>query len=279
MEIAVDDEAFKNAVNQYAVCDDCVKSVNGKEPDETGNVYISVGAVNSVDGIAPEADSNGNVNLNAIRTINNESPDSEGNINIALGVTSVNGISPNENGNVAIVVGVLTINNNRPDTNGNIEIDVGDGYVKSVNGELPNESGNVALNVVESVDGIAPIDGNVSFNLGSNKWVKTDSLGHLTTATTEPFVPDTAKEGYIWNNNGTIEYKDGEFVTLSTEQTITAKKTWDKGGRFNDAVEVYNSTLVVSELTASGTGTLISHGNIVLDSPNAFINIGSTSMG
>lgn len=54
-----------------------VKSVNGIQPDLSGNVYVPIGGVNSVDHVSP--DSTGNVQINAIRTINGHNGDSTGN--------------------------------------------------------------------------------------------------------------------------------------------------------------------------------------------------------
>jgi hypothetical protein len=110
-------------------------------------------------------------------------------------------------------------------------------------------------NIVRSVDSLsADLNGNVSFTIGNDKWVKTNSSGHLVAATSEP-------------------------VDLDSEQTITAKKIWDKGGRFNSDVEIYNSTLKVTNPTKSGTGTIISHGKIILDDIAASINIRSNIQG
>jgi len=79
-----------------------VKSVNGVEPDENGNVTIDVegGGISAVNGIFPDA--TGNVVLGDI-------------------VYSVEGISPDQNGNVALTSMVKSVNNVFP-VNGNVEI-------------------------------------------------------------------------------------------------------------------------------------------------------------
>lgn len=66
-----------------------------------------------------------------------------------------------------------------------IEVDpsVMGGSVRSVNNVGPDANGNVALgDLVQTVDGHSPdSSGDVSFGLTSDKFVKTNSNGHLTT--------------------------------------------------------------------------------------------------
>lgn len=77
---------------------------------------------------------------------------------------------------------------------------------------------------VETVDGIYPSNGAIDFNLGNNKWMKTNSTGHIATTDEVPIALSAGNTGYLYANNGSLEFKQDEFVTLSTEQTITGKK-------------------------------------------------------
>ncbi len=77
--------------------DASVKTVNGAEPDESGNVEIPV--VQTVNGTEP--DENGNVEIPVVHTVNGTEPDESGNVEIPI-VKTVNGIAPDENGNVEV---------------------------------------------------------------------------------------------------------------------------------------------------------------------------------
>lgn len=131
-----------------------VTSVNGIEPDQTGNVdlgELSGGTVTSVNGIEP--DETGNIDLGelggTVTSVNGVAPDENGNVDLGeLGgtVTSVNGIEPDETGNVdlgELSSGTVTsVNGIEPDETGNVDLG---GMVTSVNGIEPDENGNVHL--------------------------------------------------------------------------------------------------------------------------------------
>lgn len=59
--------------------------------------------------------------------------------------------------------------------------------------------------------------------------MKTDGDGHIATTNDVPIVLSSGNNGFLYANNGSLEFKTDEYVTLSTEQTITAKKTFDVG--------------------------------------------------
>jgi len=87
--------------------------------------------------------------------------------------------------------------------------------------------GQLGYGKVKTVDGHEPDEnGEVSFQLTASKWLKSNEQGHIETTDDEPIALDDEEEGYLYNNNGTLEYKDleDEFVTLDTEQTITGEK-------------------------------------------------------
>lgn len=121
-----------------------VSGVNGKKPDESGEVTLTaedVGAVpnttvvvSSVNGIAP---TEGNVNVGTVKSVNGSTPDASGNVNLpqVSGVTSVDGIGADSSGNVQLNA-VKSVNNITP-TDGNVNV----GTVKNVNGYTPDEDG------------------------------------------------------------------------------------------------------------------------------------------
>ena len=77
--------------------------------------------------------------------------------------------------------------------------------------------GQLGYGKVKTVDGKEPDDnGNVSFNLTGGKWLKSDANGHIITSAEDPLSLDDEETGYLYNNNGTLEYKDDEYVTLDT---------------------------------------------------------------
>lgn len=60
-----------------------VKSVNGVEPDEAGNIELVIpkGTVTSINGVEPNAE--GAVTINVVKTVNGNGPDGSGNINVS----------------------------------------------------------------------------------------------------------------------------------------------------------------------------------------------------
>lgn len=121
-----------------------VSGVNGKKPDEGGEVTLTaedVGAVpdttvvvSSVNGIAP---TDGNVNVGTVKSVNGSAPDASGNVNLpkVSGVTSVDGVGADSSGNVQLNA-VKTVNGIAP-ADGNVNV----GTVKNVNGYTPDENG------------------------------------------------------------------------------------------------------------------------------------------
>jgi len=118
--------------------------------------------------------------------------------------------------------------------------------------------------MVTEVDGILPLNGAIDFNLDANKWMKTDSNGHIAITNETPISLSASNTGYLYANNGSLEFKQDEFVTLSTEQTITATKTFN-----NCNVKATNGgRVMVQDATSTGSGTSIGHGTIVLNGGN-----------
>ena len=100
-----------------------VRSVNGVNADENGNVTIEV----------PSTDID---TSEFVKSVNGSTPDSTG--NISIDIPSTDGM-------------VKSVNSQIPDSNGNVDITIPEvdlsGLVKSVNNVHPDENGNISLNV------------------------------------------------------------------------------------------------------------------------------------
>lgn len=155
MKIDIDRGLFKEAVEDAVDLDGYVKSVNNIEPDENGNVDLDENFLEASDittpGIEVGTDYKGDQTVC--------SPNHKHNIkDVEGGIKTVNGTPPDEDGNVEVVAGVRSVNDIEPDEDGNVDLG---GIVYSVNGHEPDEDGNVEFSVVESVDGVSSVDGNV----------------------------------------------------------------------------------------------------------------------
>lgn len=165
-----------------------VRSVNGVNADENGNVEITTsgadltGVVKSVNNIQP--DENGNVTIEVpsadidtsefVKSVNGSTPDSTGNISIDIPSTdgmvkSVNSQIPDSNGNVDITIPevdlsglVKSVNNIQPDENGSLTLEIPstDGMVKSINSVKPDESGNVDITIPKPITNIVGVTDN-----------------------------------------------------------------------------------------------------------------------
>lgn len=175
MKIDIDKTLFKEAVEDVAGLNEYVKSVDNITPDENGNVKLE-GYVKKVSGVEP--DETGNVDLDAnflapsdLTTVGIVvgtdykgektvcSPNHKHNVKDIVGaIKTVNGNSPDETGNVVVEAGIKTVNNIQPDEAGNVDLGQ---LVKTVNSHEPDENGNIQFDVVEKVDGVSPIAGNV----------------------------------------------------------------------------------------------------------------------
>lgn len=269
--IAADDNGDLYKSDLSTVLDGVVKSVNDVTPDENGNVTITVGGggVSSVNNIAPDA--NGNVNLGSIvNTVENISPDQYGNVELTSMVKSVNNVLP-VNGNVTLDISSVTMEEVEEyveEQNFATEDYVTNqltNYVDTNTLETTLEDYATQTDIedmVKSVDGISPILGNVDFNLNSNKWMKTDSNGHIATTNEIPISLSSNNNGYLFANGGTLEFKQEEYVTLSTEQIITGQKTFQ-----DQRVIIRNGDLLVDNTLSSGVGTAIKHGQMIIDGP------------
>lgn len=128
--------------------------------------------------------------------------------------------------------------------------------------ELSTDVELLKLDWIKTVDGHSPnSSGAVSFGLTASKWLKSDGNGHIVTTNDTPITVSPSSSGYLYNNSGTLEYKDDEYVTLDTQQTITATKYFTN----NSSINVNGGQITVSDTSATGVGTTIDHANIFLN--------------
>lgn len=145
------------------------------------------------------------------------------------------------------------MNGYTPDSHGDVVVA---DAVYSVNGITPDSTGDVDLGVIiASVDGHQPDTlGAVDFGLTGNKWVKTDANGHLTVSQSDPISPDSQQTGYLYNTNGTLSYKDENYVTTDTVQTIVESKIFECPQHFTaGAGSVLKTSITGPVVTINGT--------------------------
>lgn len=136
-----------------------VRSVNGVNADENGNVEITTsgadlsGVVKSVNGIQP--DENGSLTLEIpstdgmVKSVNSQIPDSNGNVEITIPEVDLSDV-------------VKSVNSITPDSNGNVTLEIPstDGMVKSINSVKPDESGNVDITIPKPITNIVGVTDN-----------------------------------------------------------------------------------------------------------------------
>ena len=235
MKIDIDRTLFKEAVEDVAGLNEYVKSVDYITPDENGNVKLE-GYVKKVSDIEP--DENGNVNLGEnflepsdITTLGIVvgtdyvgeqtvcSPKHKHNIKDIVGaIKTVNGNSPDADGNVVVEAGIKTVNNIQPDETGNVDLGQ---LVKTVNSHEPDENGNIQFDVVEKVDGVSPINGNVP--LGAIRSINN---------TIRPV-------------NGNVNL-DGVYASIQHEHPHTQISDWDNATKnFLDSLDITTPGILV----------------------------------
>lgn len=180
---------------------DYVKTVNNIAPDENGNISIEIPTVPG----------------NIVNTVNGQTGD------VVLGdiVNSVNNIAP-VNGNVTLdlidmqdvedyVDGQLTDYVQQGDLTGYVQQSELTNYVTQnditsfvTDAEMENYVDLQLLDYVKTVDGVSPVNGNVSFGLGASKWMKTDASGHIATTNETPIFLSAGDTGYLYANNGSL---------------------------------------------------------------------------
>lgn len=235
MKIDIDKTLFKEAVEDVAGLNEYVKSVDDITPDENGNVKLE-GYVKTVSDIKP--DENGNVNLGEnfleptdITTVGIVvgtdyvgqqtvcSPNHKHNVKDIVGaIKTVNGNGPDADGNVVVEAGIKTVNNIQPDAAGNVDLGQ---LVKKVNSHEPDENGNIQFDVVEKVDGVSPIAGNVP--LGAIRSINN---------TIKPV-------------NGNVNL-DGVYASIQHEHPHTQISDWDNATKnFLDSLDITTPGILV----------------------------------
>lgn len=235
MKIDIDKQAFKDAVEEAVNLDGYVKSVDDINPDENGNVKLE-GYVKSVSDIQP--DENGNVDLGANFLAPSDittpgivvgtdyvgektvcSPKHKHNIKDVEGaIKTVNGNGPDADGNIVVEAKVKTVNNIQPDETGNVNLGQ---LVKTVNTHEPDENGNIQFDVVEKVDGVSPIEGNVP--LGAIRSINN---------TIRPV-------------NGNVNL-DGVYAPIQHEHPHTQISDWDNATKnFLDSLDITTPGILV----------------------------------
>lgn len=235
MKIDIDKQLFKEAVEDVAGLNEYVKSVDNITPDENGNVKLE-GYVKKVSDIEP--DENGNVNLGEnfleptdITTVGIVvgtdykgektvcSPNHKHNVKDIVGaIKTVNGNGPDADGNVVVEAGIKTVNNVQPDETGNVDLGQ---LVKTVNSHEPDENGNIQFDVVEKVDGVSPIAGNVP--LGAIRSINN---------TIKPV-------------NGNVNL-DGVYAPIQHEHPHTQISDWDNATKnFLDSLDITTPGILV----------------------------------
>ena len=235
MKIDIDRTLFKEAVEDVAGLNEYVKSVDNITPDENGNVKLE-GYVKSVSGVEP--DETGNVDLDANFLAPSDlttpgivvgtdykgektvcSPNHKHNLKDIVGaIKTVNGNSPDADGNVVVEAGIKTVNNIQPDETGNVDLGQ---LVKTVNSYEPDENGNIQFDIVEKVDGVSPIAGNVP--LGAIRSINN---------TIRPV-------------NGNVNL-DGVYAPIQHEHPHTQISDWDNATKnFLDSLDITTPGILV----------------------------------
>lgn len=194
-------------------------------------------------------------------------------------VNSVNGIAP-VNGNVQLpeisgitmedVADYLTDNNyqTQTDVTSYVQNEIQDFATDTdVTSYVAQELQDYALTsdltgYAHTVDGVQAVDGVVDFNLSPNKWVKTDGAGHIATTDEIPIALSSTSNGYLYANNGSLQFKDDEYVDLSTAQNVSGHKTWNDDATFKADVMVSNpnSAGSLGLFNDNGTANIILNG-------------------
>lgn len=167
-------------------------------------------------------------------------------------IKTVNGNGPDQNGNVVVEAGIKTVNTIGPDETGNVDLGQ---LVYTVNGHAPDEEGNVQFDVVETVDGVAPVDGNVP--LGAVRSIN----------------------GTIRPVNGNVNL-DGVYAPIQHEHPHTQISDWDDATKnFLDSLDITTPGTVVGADYADPDHPVCSpnhkhkSGDIVNDETEGFVTI------
>ena len=269
MKIDIDKHVFKETVEDVINLDEYVKSVNDVKPDKNGNVDLDANFLEASDittpGMVVGTDYKGEQTVcspnhkhnikdvdGSIKTINGNSPDENGNV-VIPSVQKVNNIEPDVNGNVDLGTLVKSVNDHEPDENGKITFSV----VERVDGVEP-VNGNVPLGAIRSINNtIKPVNGNVDLtnvfasvehthpHTQISDWNKaTQNFLEAAELTSPGIVVGTdyddvdhpvCSPNHKHNSKDIVNDDESGFVTINTEQNITASKRFTNGSNLSVA--------------------------------------------
>lgn len=269
MKIDIDKQVFKETVEDAIKLDEYVKSVNDVKPDKNGNVDLDTNFLEASDittpGIVVGTDYKGEQTVcspnhkhnikdvdGSIKTINGNSPDENGNV-VVPSVLKVNNVEPDETGNVDLGTLVKSVNDHEPDENGKITFSV----VERVDG-VESVNGNVPLGAIRSINNtIRPVNGNVDltnvfapvehthphtqisdWNNATKDFLKASELTSpgivVGTDYDDPDHP-VCYPNHKHNAKDIVNDEESGFVTINTEQNITASKRFTNGSNLSVA--------------------------------------------
>lgn len=269
MKIDIDKQVFKETVEDAIKLDEYVKSVNDVKPDKNGNVDLDANFLESSDittpGMVVGTDYKGEQTVcspnhkhnikdvvGSIKTVNGNSPDENGNV-VVPSVLKVNNVEPDETGNVDLGTLVKSVNDHEPDENGKITFSV----VERVDGVEP-VNGNVPLGAIRSINNtIRPVNGNVDltgvfasvehthphtqisdWNNATKNFLEASELTSpgivVGTDYDDPDHP-VCSPNHKHNAKDIVNDDESGFVTINTEQNITASKRFTNGSNLSVA--------------------------------------------
>lgn len=293
MKIDIDKQVFKETVEDVINLDEYVKSVNDVKPDKNGNVDLDANFLKASDittpGIVVGTDYKGEQTVcspnhkhnikdvdGSIKTVNGNTPDKNGNV-VIPSVQKVNDILPDDTGNVDLGVLVKSVNDHEPDENGKITFSV----VERVDGVEP-VNGNVPLGAIRSINNtIKPVNGNVDLtgvfapvehthpHTQISDWNKATQDFLKATELTSPGIvvgtdyddPDhpVCSPNHKHNAKDIVNDEESGFVTINTEQNITASKRFTNGSNLSVANSDSEGVFVkpTGEIAISGNNNVV----------------------
>ena len=177
--------------NKFVVdTENIVRSVNGVNADENGNVEI------------PKVDLSG-----LVKSVNNIQPNENGNVQLGSIVKSVNSIAPDERGNVLLEGLVKSVNDINADENGNISLISEDATTTSDAITIDdNSSNNISLTTASEIT--------VANGIVGKAWSKSVKITNSDSTI-------TLGSSWTWVN--------GEVPTLSANSLLVLKWCYDYG--------------------------------------------------
>ena len=230
MKIDIDKQVFKETVEDAINLDEYVKSVNDVKPDEKGNVDLSQNFLEASDittpGMLVGTDYKGEQTVC--------SPNHKHNIKDVDGsIKTINGKSPDENGKITFSV-VERVDGVEP-VNGNVPL----GAIRSINNTIRPVNGNVDLTgVFAPVEHTHPHTQISDWNNATKDFLEASELTSpgivVGTDYDDPDHP-VCYPNHKHNAKDIVNNDESGFVTVNTEQNITASKRFTNGSNLSVA--------------------------------------------